>query len=103
MVPCNEKYMLLGNLFKLNGNSYMLTDRYGMIDSIGKKTGIKLKIKPSFLNKNLVSIFLLIPKMIFRFVNIFESDKKGREKLEKFFREKDKNDFKAVIIIPENI
>jgi hypothetical protein len=100
VVPDKVGYMMLGNLFKLNEDHYALTDEFGMINCIGKHTGKCLGFSPEFLNANKVNLFIFIPKMIFRFMDLFEWDEKGKEKIEKYFNEPGRNEFKVTILIP---
>ncbi len=62
-----------------------------------------LGLTPDFLINNKVNLFLFIPKMIFRFMDLFEWDEKGKEKIEKYFNEPGRNEFKVTILIPTEI
>ena len=46
VVPKNRGYMLLGNLFTLDKDYYALCDEFGMLNCIGKQTGVLLGIEP---------------------------------------------------------
>ncbi len=62
-----------------------------------------LGLTPDFLINNKVNLFLFIPKMIFRFMDLFEWDEKGKEKIEKYFNEPGRNEFKVTILIPDEL
>ncbi len=103
VVPDRVGYMMLGNLFKLNEDHYALTDQFGMMHCIGKETGKALYITPDLLCRNLCCILIFIPKLIFRFMNLFEFDGKVIEKIDKYFNETGRSEFKVTILIPNDI
>ena len=75
-----------------------------MLNCIGRETGHALGFTDKkWLQENKVCLFLFIPILLFRFMDLFEYDKKAKEILNKYFSEPGKSEFKVSIFIPLSV